>query len=158
MVLGIDVDSKNYTKMKKLNNADLISIIKEKDNTIEKLLEQFNIMLGEFQKINLGGFDEMLIDKEVLFEVLRRDNMLTDELEKEIDYIMRYHSNLKDYDVESEVNDIIEEYEDAIDETIYSQDDLVRDYLDTINDTKESSNEDITMENIDEIDEENLPF
>lgn len=157
MVLSVNEDVKDYNKMQKLDNKQLIKIIKNKDELIENLLEKINEMFGDFQKIDLSGYDEILLDKEELLFILRRDNILTDDLENEIEYFTRKHNNLEDYYNLEEINDVIEPFEEEIDNIIYENDDRIIDCLDIIN-NEDVSNEEITMENIDNLNEDELPF
>lgn len=73
----------------KLDNSESeISDLEDEIANLEYELEEKNIPFS-------SQIEESVIDYESLIYILNRDNMLTDELKNELDYILKYHNNLK---------------------------------------------------------------
>lgn len=64
------------------------------DNLNEEIGE-LELQLDEDNDISADSICDDVVDYESLIYILNRDNMLTDELKNEIDYIKRYHNNLE---------------------------------------------------------------
>lgn len=56
---------------------------------------ELELQLDEDTSISADNISDDVIDYQSLIYILNRDNMLTDELKDEIDYIKRYHNNLE---------------------------------------------------------------
>ena len=114
-----DIITFNRNDFKGMNKKELVDIIEELISTHNKLIDKVNDLedinydlenevenledenltysqeLEGFKDIGKGLEDsENVIDYESLLLHLSIDNLLTDELKKEINYILKYHNDL----------------------------------------------------------------
>ena len=79
-------------------NEENESKISDLENDIDDLEMEILELQNELDENSIpfsSQIEESVIDYESLIYILNRDNMLTDELKNELDYILKYHNNLK---------------------------------------------------------------
>lgn len=80
------------------NIKELENKVDDRENEISDLEDEIASLEYELEENNIpfsSQIEESVIDYESLIFILNRDNMLTDKLKNELDYILKYHNNLK---------------------------------------------------------------
>lgn len=83
-----------YRQDKKNLQKEVDDLEFENSNLNDDIAE-LELQLDEDTSISADSISDDVIDYQSLIYILNRDNMLTDELKDEIDYIKRYHNNLE---------------------------------------------------------------
>lgn len=103
-----DYKREDYMVMEKEDLINLVMEYKQDKKDLQDKIDDLNfdidnlndeigeleLQLDEDTGISADSISDDVVDYESLIYILNRDNMLTDELKNEIDYIKRYHNNL----------------------------------------------------------------